>query len=224
MIKQVFFILSVFFSFSLSAQEKPIYQNHWQIKTTQSTHWDLKNDYNLPHQDNIEMSGKRVSAIVTYALDTAKILKVKRQIFFPQLRTLLKTTDPRWYVYRAYLKETYTDDILPHLVLDNEIYVPTPVKSITLDGTLTVEHETDKSGLQVSRRFFPSPSERLFVEQWTLRNTTDKDLEIRIANQKSEEQIIGAKGLYNRVVSTHTPSNSGKSSSTMVSSPLAAMY
>jgi len=205
--KLFLFFFSLIITCCLSAQEESTYQNHWQIKTTESTYWDLKNDQNLPHQDNIEMSGKRVSGIITYALDTAKTLKINRQIFFPQLRTLLKTTDPRWYVYRAYLKENYTDDILPNLVLDNEIYVPTPVKSMTLDGTLNIEHETAKSGLQVSRRFFPSPSERLFVEQWTLTNTTKRDLEIRVGNQKSEEQIIGAKGLYTRVISTHAPAN-----------------
>ena len=206
MIKNFLFIFTLLFTSYLTAQEKSNYQNHWQIKSAESTYWNLQNDQNLPHQDNIEMSGKRVSAIVTYALDTAKILKVDRHVIFPQLRTLLKTTDPRWYVYRAYLKETYDDDIFPNLVLNNEIYASTPVKSMTLDGTLQVEHETAKSGLQVNRRFFPSPSERLFVEQWTLTNTTEKELEIQVANKKREEQIIGAKGIYIREISTQAPS------------------
>ncbi|MEM1122119.1 MAG: six-hairpin glycosidase-like protein [Bacteroidota bacterium] len=206
--RNYFFLLFLFFLVNYaSGQRANIYQNHWQIANEKSIQWDLKNDQNLPHQDNIEMSGKRVSAIVTYSLDTAKMLTVNRHVIFPQLRTLLKTTDPRWYVYRAYLKEDYSDDILPQIVLNGEIYVPGPVVQVQIDGTLQFQHEASKDGLQLTRTFLPSPTERLFVEQWILTNTSTNQLELQVANQTQEKNVIGAKGRYAQTVTTIAPDN-----------------
>src|SRR5882724_9522458 len=56
--------------------------------------WALTNDRGIAwspkpgesHQDNIEMSGKQVSVIVTYGLDKAGHLSVSRQLVWPMLR------------------------------------------------------------------------------------------------------------------------------------------
>jgi len=161
----VFTLLAIVFpTLMLFAQQDKTYQNHWAIRSSKSIEWDLKKDHNLPHQDNIEMSGKRVSAIVTYAIDTAKRVSIDRHVIFPQLRTLLKSTDPRWFVYRAYFKEDYGDEVLPEIVLNNEIYVPEKVAKVSINGTLVITHEPSKDGLAVERTFLPSPTERLFTE------------------------------------------------------------
>lgn len=195
----------IFIALIVNGQNEGAYENHWEIISKKGIQWDLKNAQNLSHQDNIEMSGKRVAAIVTYAIDTAKQLTISRQVFFPQLRTFIKTTDPRWYVYRAYTKEIFQDDILPQIIVDGQIYVVGKVQNISIDGILKIEHQATEEGLQVSRQFLPSPSERLFVEQWTLTNTSDNVIELQVGNQLLQKQTIGPKGKYIRIISTNAP-------------------
>jgi hypothetical protein len=48
----------------------------------------------LPHKENIEMSGKKVSGIIYYEVDEARNIKIQRDIIFPQLRTFVKSNEP----------------------------------------------------------------------------------------------------------------------------------
>ncbi len=184
-----------------SEQQRQKYRAHWEIKDTQRISWDLKNDYNLPHSDNIEMAGKRVAGIITYAIDTNKRLSLQRRIIFPQLRTHIKTSDPGWFVYRAYLKETYDDNILPRLLIEDKIFSPGPVETVELDGTLTFHHSPE-NGLRLTRKLFPSMSERLFLEQWTLTNESDQPLRIKCGNTSIRQEDYGLKGKYTRTITS----------------------
>lgn len=181
------------------------YNAHWEIKGPQQISWDLKNDHNLPHSDNIEMAGKRVAGIITYSIDTNKHLSLERHIIFPQLRTHIRATDPGWFVYRAYLKETYDDSILPRLLIGDKVFSPGPVETVSLDGTLTFHHG-EASGLEVTRKLLPSMTERLFVEEWTLTNKSNDAIRIKSGNTFIEQEDYGLKGKYTRTVSSDAPS------------------
>ena len=136
------------------------------------------------------MAGKRVAAIITYAIDTNKHLSLKRHIIFPQLRTHIKTTDPDWYVYRAYLKETYDDNILPRLLIGDKIFSPGPVEAVHLDGMLTFQHAA-QNGIQLTRKLLPSMTERLFIEEWTLTNKGDNTIQVKCGNTYIEQVDYG---------------------------------
>ena len=181
------------------------YEPHWQIKDAQHIFWDLKKDHNLPHTDNIEMAGKRVAGIVTYAIDADKNLSLERYIFFPQLITHIKVNDPGWQIYRAYLKETYDDNILPRLLVGDKVFSPGPVEAVHIDGILTFQH-APAAGLQLTRKLFPSMSERLFVEQWTLTNKSDQPVTIYSGNTFIEQEDYGQKGKYTRTVKSDASS------------------
>ncbi|MFK7770771.1 MAG: six-hairpin glycosidase-like protein [Saprospiraceae bacterium] len=166
--------------------QKETYQNHWEIGDNNSIIWDLKNDQNLPHQDNIEMAGTRVAGIISYKIDTAKNLKLERQIFFPQIHPIIKETDPNWFIYRAYAKETFGDESFPTIIIGDRQFVPGPIDFVKIDGLLTFQHQPSKSGLALKRELFPSTDQRLFIEKCYLTNTSDQPIRFRFASKNKE--------------------------------------
>ncbi|MFD2302016.1 hypothetical protein [Roseibacillus ishigakijimensis] len=159
----------------------------------------------LPYEDNIEMSGKRVSGIISYSVDSEGNLTLQREIFFPQLHEFKNEQDSWFHDYRAYLQDSYGDDLLPKIYLKDMEFVPGRVKKVAIDGTLTIEHEPSASGLELSRCFFPSMDQRLFLEQWTVRNVTDEPLQLRSANTSLEIENFGAKGKFTRRIASNAP-------------------
>ncbi|MBD0778645.1 six-hairpin glycosidase-like protein [Maribacter sp. ANRC-HE7] len=189
-IKNILVISALLVSQWQIAQEK-----HWSINKSDEIRLDVTQSNNHPYQDNMELSGKRVSGIVTYAINDKREVAVSREIFFPQLRTFLKTNDPDWKAYRAYLKETYSDEILPSIALGDRIYVPGPVSEVSINGMLTLKHEA-VDGVALTRTFFPSMSQRLFVEQWTLTNTGTSSIVLKGGRKETKSMTEGAKGNY----------------------------
>lgn len=165
------------------------YQNHWEIGSNNSIIWDLENDQNLPHSDNIEMSGTKVAGIISYEIDTNKILTLNRQIFFPQIHPFIKETDPNWYIYRAYAKHNFGDETFPTIIANDRQFVPGPIDFIQIDGILTFQHQPSKSGLALKRELFPSTDQRLFIEKCSLTNTSEKTVQFSFASKNSE--IVG---------------------------------
>jgi len=123
-------LLAFFFTFSttLIAQRDTISldktkETFWEIKKG-GIFWNLENETRLPHEDNIELSGQKVSAIITYKIDEEKQLEVERHIIFPQLRVHINSGASKWAAYRAYLKDDYTDQLLPSLVVNGKTFLP----------------------------------------------------------------------------------------------------
>ncbi len=180
-------------------------QKHWEIKKLDEIRLNVTADDNHPYKDNIELSGKRVSGIVSYDIDENRGVTVSREIFFPQLRTFLKTDDPDWKAYRAYLKNTYSDDILPSIAVGDRIYVPGPVSEVIINGMLTLNHEA-VNGITLTRTFYPSMSQRLFVEQWTMTNTGTSTITLKGGDKETISKTEGAKGSYTIYVDSNIKS------------------
>ena len=132
--------LFILFTFLNAFSQNDIYSNHWEIWENNSIIWNLENDQNLPHKDNLEMAGTRVAGIISYEIDTAKNLKLSRQIFFPQIHPIIKETDPNWFVYRAYAKQTFGDETFPTIIAGDRQFVPGPIDFVKIDGILTFQH------------------------------------------------------------------------------------
>ncbi|RPD99975.1 six-hairpin glycosidase-like protein [Aureibaculum marinum] len=192
----ILFFLVCLFSVSLTAQ------NHWSVTEPNKITLDLSKPYNDEYADNIEMAGKRVAGIITYEIDKNKQLKIEREVFFPQLRTYLKTNDPDWKQYRAYLTENYSDAILPNLTINKKVYTPGKVLTVNINGILTFKHEAVE-GITLERSFFPSMSERLFVEQWTFKNITNTPVILYGNSTSILKKVKGVKGNYETRVSTN---------------------
>src|SRR4051794_15060958 len=89
--------------------QKHPFDKYWEISSSQSIIWDLRKPNVFPHGDNIEMSGKNVSAIIHYDLNKNKEVQIKREIVYPQLTT----NENESKKYRAYHKVSYADEIEP---------------------------------------------------------------------------------------------------------------
>jgi len=170
------------------AMENSLY---WRIDNEKAIVWDVYKENRLPHADDIEMAGQRVACILKYEVDEEKMLRVHRDLIFPQLRRFVRTSEPDWYDYRNYLRYTYTDDYVPVIVADNFILDPA-VDSVRIDGKLTFYYKPVQDIL-IFRTFFPSMDERLLVEKFTLVNTGAevKQLDIGVKEFTHHEPGLG---------------------------------
>lgn len=178
----------------------------WKISHEGGISWNIKAEDRLPHSDNIEMSGEKVAAIISYDVDENKLIHIERDIIFPQLRVFIKSNEPDWRKYRAYLREIYDDLLLPSIVIDRRTFAAGPLDSVRINGQLELYH-AEHYGVLVKRTLLPSMTNRLFVEHWEIKNTTDsvRTLDIRSTDLKQEQ--IGIYGLYKRKITCDAQTN-----------------
>ena len=171
----------------------------WQITSKHAITWNLSNESRLPHDDNIEISGQKVAAIISYEVDEDKNLHVTRDVIFPQLRVFIKSSEPNWRNYRAYLRSEYGDEILPVIVVEDRTYELGQLDSVRINGTLQFFHG-ERQGLKVTRTFLPSMTERLFIEKWTITNVSDTLKKLNFGHTAYNQQQAGVQGIYRRKI------------------------
>ncbi len=189
------------FTFSLTLNLFCVAQN-WEI----SAPYQITKQNPISYSDNIEMAGTRVAAIIHYDIDTAGILSVEREVIFPQLRRFIKDDDTKWQKYRAYLKSFYKDEeALPNIYVNKKLLNIPPIEKINIDGTLEFVHKTNKTGIAIARKFFPSSDQRLLIEEWSIHNASDSIKEITIANLVNQKSDYGVLGKYTRMITHNSP-------------------
>ncbi len=87
-------------------------QTRWQLDPDGGIKWEV--EQGKAHQDHIEMSGRRVSVIVTYGVDEKGKLILGRQVIFPMLRFAPNKT-------RDHLALTFGDDATPRVLLNRAL-------------------------------------------------------------------------------------------------------
>jgi hypothetical protein len=204
----VFILLGMIFChqkvYSQANEEATNTDDYWEVSVEGNIIWNIGEEPRLPHADNIEMAGQKVASIIYYTIDKDKRLSLERDIIFPQLRTYLKTTQRGWKKYRAYLRHTYTDDILPVITLNEKEIVPGLVDSVEIEGKLKFYHQPVE-GLRIIRTLMPSMTERFFIEKWELQNISTETQVIEFGQTLFEQHELGIKGMYNRKVYSDAP-------------------
>ena len=187
--KRVLILLALaFFTFQSLAQD-----TKWKITGATAISFDFENQTET-YTDNLEMSGRKVSGIITYSIDTARRVKISREIIFPQLHPYITETDAWWRVFRAYERGIYDDDFAPVLLIDSLKFTPGKLKSARIDGFLEFKHEVSKSGLSLTRKFYPSTEDPVFFETWSLKNETDEPLNIETGKLMRRRDNFGSAG------------------------------
>ncbi|MEM9929102.1 MAG: six-hairpin glycosidase-like protein [Bacteroidota bacterium] len=160
--------------------------------------WRVGEEIRLPHTDNVEMSGRKVSMVVSYAVDTNRMVKVERRLIYPQLRPCIKMTDPDWWAtYRNYLRRNYSDEeVLPKIYLGDKELVLGPVDSIRFTGHLSIFHAPTPEGLRISRHFYPDGKEHRAYEMLVLKNLGSVPLEALIVSRSTKEEYVGEAGNF----------------------------
>ena len=198
---RILFII-LFFSGNLFAQEAVLSHEEeifWKLSGKHAISWDISDESRLPHSDNIEMGGQVVSAIIDYEVAEDKSVTIKRDVIFPQLRTFIKSTESTWRRYRAYLRSKYGDEVMPAFIVDDRTYVPGVLDSVCIDGMLNFYHE-EMTGLKLKRTLFPSMTERMFVEKWTLTNVSDTIKNLAFGDAEFQQEQPGVWGTYTRKI------------------------
>ncbi|MDX1933268.1 MAG: hypothetical protein SFU56_11730 [Capsulimonadales bacterium] len=94
--------------------------------------WDVATEPRLPHEDHVEMSGRKVSVIVRYRVDENRHLRLTREVIWPMLR--LREGDVRGYLRR-------TVHGLPVVATDGRLWEAGTVRRVFFDGRLTVDFD-----------------------------------------------------------------------------------
>ena len=145
--------------------------------------WALAKEAGLPHADRIEMTGRRVSGIVTYGADARGSLQLERTIVWPTLRVAPNNTHasftvrfqrdqpPRWLNGRDQaLAAADPGRFEPAARVAGQAVVGERLERAAFqDGILRLDTRL-QGGLRLERELFPSREGRAFLERWTLRN------------------------------------------------------
>lgn len=197
MIKNTFALLYFIFLFrplAFTQSQLKNEQKYWSVQK-EGISWNVINEKRLPHQDNIEFSGRRVAAIISYEIDTLKRLKLHRDIIFPQLRVFLNISESSWKKYWAYLRRTFEDDVMPAISISTINFLPGILDSVNINGKISFFHHASQ-GIKVTRTMMPSMSDRLFIEKWQLINTTDSVIQLDIGTTEWSRSENGWYGAY----------------------------
>lgn len=168
--------------------------DRWALAPEVAINWSVATDKRLPHNDHIEMSGRKISAVVRYGADANRRLTLSR-VMWPTLRTIPGPGAPDGAQYRAYLKRTYAAEVAPSVMVNGKALETGPLKLVTLDGILTIAHQPHQ-GITMVRTLFPSTSRGVFIEHWELRNTSSRPMQIAVAAQQQTERVTGVYGGY----------------------------
>jgi hypothetical protein len=170
----------------------------WKTNSSQGITWDLTSEKRLPHADNMEMSGSLVSGIIRYKVDQGKHVQIIRDVIFPQLRKYSKSNES---MFRAYLREEYSDDILPVIITGEKKLETGVLDSVCINGKISF-HFKQNDGITVTRTFFPSMDHRCFVEKWSLSNTGTKAQILKIGATELNQEEAGYLGSYHRNIAS----------------------
>jgi len=166
--------------------------NRWILDSDGGITWNVQPG--SAHQDQIEMSGRKVSLIATYGIDADGHLILRRQIVFPLLRTLPNDT-------HASLSYTFGDDAMPRILLDGRVAGNEIVRSISHKGIMTIRSVLGrKQEVLLTRTVFPSTSKQLVIERLTFTNSSAKAVRIEVERTEKVAHTNPQNGVYGEYI------------------------
>lgn len=179
-------------------------QTRWEIQNDGGILWDIKEKDS--HYDHIEMSGKQISVVYRYGVNTDGSFYLDRSLVWPQLRTIPNNT-------HGSLIKRFGIDFLPSIMVNDLSLTNEKVKSIRLDGTLTVvsqysaghfDEKTIRENkltpvVEVTKVYFPSTTLPMVCETYSLKNITNRPLQVVVPEERSAyktDENKGVDGVY----------------------------
>lgn len=178
LIKFVPFILFLLYGFDVNAQDL-----RWHLQKNGGIEWTVKK--NAKHTDQIEMSGKQISAIITYGVNDKNNLILKRKLVFPMLRTI--PNDTRGSLIRDF------DQVTPPVLIDGTPLSEQPL-AFSINGSVKVKSEI--GNVSVLRELFPSTDKPAFIEHTVFKNKGLKPVEIVVPEFDQTDSTARNKGVY----------------------------
>lgn len=180
-------------STALSAQ-----QQYWNMNTDGSIQWIVK--AKQVHSDHLEMSGKQISAIVRYGVDTSGSIHISRKLVFPMLRTIPNDT-------RGNLIREFSGNVVEAIFIDQQP-VKEQLSSFRMKGYLQ-SNSNLKTGITLERKIFPSTDKPAYIESYIIRNNSNRPVSIQIPSIDSNTITDEKKGVYGSYIVNYKVYNSG---------------
>ena len=181
--KKIVLIASFVICLSIKAQETP----RWILADNGGITWKV-ND-RIPHNDHIEMSGRQLSVVLRYGVDSNGAFTLSRSIVWPMLRHKPNQTHDN-------LIRRFASNVLDWALINGQpLTTQEKVQRITLDGVMTVESRLGNS-LLLTRTLFPSTTQAAYLEQYVFVNTGDRDLSIELPDVNLLYVTDAEKGVY----------------------------
>ncbi|HEX2977042.1 MAG TPA: hypothetical protein VHO68_13985 [Bacteroidales bacterium] len=188
--------LALFFSIFLCLTVNAV--NRWKIEKDGSISWNVTRGE--AHTDNIEMSGRFVSAIIRYGVDENGKLILSRQLVFPMLRTIPNDT-------HASLTYTFGQESSPVIKINNRI-VTENVISFNLRGLLAIDG-TYTNDVTFRRTLYPSTDKPLVLEKNVITNKSPRGISVEIENFEKSTWTQKEKSFYEAYKLSANVSGSG---------------
>jgi hypothetical protein len=166
-------------------------QSRWKLDSDGGITWEVQKG--KAHQDHIEMSGRKVSAIITYGVREDGALTLSRHVVFPSLRTIPNDT-------HASLSYIFGEDATPRFFLAGRLVTNELVTRVHQLGLMTIDSTIGKQGeVAMTRVVFPSTDKPLVLEKYIFINHSDKETTIEVENTEkivNTSPALGVTGEY----------------------------
>lgn len=169
-------------------------QTRWKLDAGGGITWEV--GQGKAHQDHIEMSGRKVSVIVTYGVDEEGKLILGRQVIFPMLRFAPNKT-------RDHLSLTFGDDATPRILLDRALPRAEIITAFRHRGIMRVESLLGRDReVALTRTIFPSVDKPLVVERLAFTNRSDRQVTVEVEDTERVVRTSAARGVYGGYVAS----------------------
>lgn len=186
---------------SLCCSNLLLAQHRWTIHPDRSIGWNIM-ETNIPHYDHIEMSGEQVSTVLRYGVKADGSFSLERSLVWPMLRTVPNNT-------HASLMQRFSVDVPSLFIVNGLSLTNEKVKSVQLNGALIVvsnfaigyanvgaaRMQEPKPVVELTRKFFPSTKHAMLCERYTVKNVSDKPIELNIPRQEAIYTTNAQKGV-----------------------------
>lgn len=163
-------------------------QNRWHIADDGGIVWQVQPG--AAHDDNIEMSGKKVSVIVTYGVDTNAALNLSEFVIFPAFQTVPQNT-------YSHISEKFSADLEPHFLVDDVAPTNDVVESFRQRGIMQITGHMGAPGtaLAWTRTLFPSTDKPVVIELISVTNISPAPVSVEIGGGRKSVTTDAKKGL-----------------------------
>ncbi|HVI46365.1 MAG TPA: hypothetical protein VM802_15935 [Chitinophaga sp.] len=158
--------------------------SRWSLVPDGGIRWKVDNGN--AHTDQIEMSGKKISAIITYGTDKTGGLVLKKKLVFPMLRTIPNNT-------HASLTTSFDGSESAPVTVDGVPMKEIPV-AFYLKGHIRI-HSRSNTPLWVTDILFPTIDKAAFIQERQIINTSGKACTVKIDSTVKEIRTAKEKGV-----------------------------
>ena len=142
------------------------------------------------------MSGRKISAIITYGVRENGALTLTRQVVFPSLRTIPNDT-------HASLSYTFGDDATPRVFIGGRP-AREVVGRIHHRGLITVD--SMMGSVALTRTLFPSVDKPVYLEKYSFTNRGTRDITVEVESTENTVRTSPARGVTGAyIISSHVP-------------------